>query len=248
MAGFQTLNDFVVRCRDTKRVSELWSNTLEFMHERQITMVSYHSDDAQTPGSKQLGLVSEGFPDAWVCEYLEKELYKIDPIPELASIMSRPFKWSEVPKLTKLTKEGERYMETLLKSGLGDGLAMQVFGPRMRNAYIGLGFGDTDPQFSTEEVFELQCAVQIAHIRYCELTEHRQKLSDPLSPRELEILNWIARGKSNSVIAEILGVSRHTVDTITRRVYEKLEVNDRTTAAIRGLGSGLVRHRRGAVL
>ena len=108
-----------------------------------------------------------------------------------------------------------------------------------------MGFGGPDPGFDAEQIFEVQCAAQIAHIRYCELTEARQSASEPLTPREVEVLRWIAKGKSNSVIADILGISRHTVDTLIRRIYEKLDVSDRTTAAIRGLGSGLVRHRQG---
>jgi LuxR family transcriptional regulator/LuxR family quorum-sensing system transcriptional regulator CciR len=248
MGEFQSLNAFVCRCRETMRVSELWHNALDFLHQRNIKMVSYHSDDAQTPGSKPLGIVADGFPEPWVCQYMEAELYLIDPIPQLAAVTSRPFRWSEASRLLRLTEGGERYMEMLAASGLGDGLAMQVYGPKMRNAYVGLGFGGVDPGLSVEDIFELQCAAQIAHIRYCELTEHRQNTADPLSPREMEVLTWIARGKSNGVIAEILGISRHTVDTITRRIFDKLDVNDRTTAAIMGVGAGLVGHRRGRVL
>ncbi|MFK7745748.1 MAG: autoinducer binding domain-containing protein [Roseobacter sp.] len=242
-----TLNEFVAQCRETERVSHLWANALDFFHDHQIAMVSYHSDDAQSPGSKSLGIVADGFPAAWVCHYLQAELSKIDPIPELAATMTRPFRWSEAGRLTTLSPAGQKYMEVLANSGLGDGLAMQVFGPKMRNAYVGLGFGCTDPDLSATDIFELQCAAQIAHIRYCELTEHRLNQVEPLSPREIEILHWIARGKSNSVIADILGISRHTVDTLTRRIYDKLHVNDRTTAAIRGLGAGLIRYRRGDV-
>ena len=248
MSSYPTLNDFVRACRETERVSLLWYTALDFLHERRIEMVSYHSDDAQKAGSQPLGIVAEGFPEAWVCEYMEKELFKVDPIPYLASITSRPFRWSETPQMTTLTKSGKKYMQLLADSGLGDGLAVQVYGPNMRNAYVGLGFGKNDPNLSPEEIFELQCAVQIAHIRYCELTEHRQSNAENLSPRETEIRQWVARGKSNSVIAEILGISRHSVDTMLRRIFEKLNVHDRTTAAIRGLGSGLVAHRRGSVV
>ena len=61
-----------------------------------------------------------------------------------------------------------------------------------------------------------------------------------MSPREIEILRWIARGKSTPVIAEILGISRHTVDTLMRRIFEKLSVHDRTAAAVKGLQMGLL--------
>lgn len=248
MSEHHTLNEFVLLCRETPRVSQLWHNALDFFHARHIKMVSYHSDDAQRPGSRSLGIVADGFPDAWVCRYLEAELAKIDPIPELACKLTRPFRWSEAGQLAELTPEGARYLEILADSNLGDGLAMQVFGPNMRNAYVGLGFGENDPNLSAADIFELQCAAQIAHIRYCELTEHRQHKENNLSKREVEVLNWIARGKSNSVIADILGISRHTVDTITRRIFDKLDVNDRTTAAIRGVGSGVVSYRRGGVV
>ena len=53
-------------------------------------------------------------------------------------------------------------------------------------------------------------------------------------------MGWIARGKSYGVIADILDVSRHTVDTLVRRIFEKLGVTDRTTAAIRAVGAGIV--------
>ncbi|MFD0980744.1 helix-turn-helix transcriptional regulator [Tropicimonas aquimaris] len=62
----------------------------------------------------------------------------------------------------------------------------------------------------------------------------------PLSPREQEILGWIASGKSNAVIAEILGISPHTVDTHNRRIFRKLGAGDRTTAAIKALDGGLL--------
>ncbi len=61
-----------------------------------------------------------------------------------------------------------------------------------------------------------------------------------LSPREREVLGWIALGKSNAVIGEILGISRHTVDTHNRRIFRKLDTADRTTAAIRAVEYGLV--------
>ncbi len=61
-----------------------------------------------------------------------------------------------------------------------------------------------------------------------------------LTPREVEVLRWIARGKSNTVIAQILGISRHTVDTHNRRIYRKLGAGDRITATVRAMEAGLL--------
>lgn len=61
-----------------------------------------------------------------------------------------------------------------------------------------------------------------------------------LTRRQCEILQWVARGKSNSSIACILGISVHTVDTHLRRIYNRLGTSDRTAAAIKAMQRGLI--------
>lgn len=117
---------------------------------------------------------------------------------------------------------------------------MQVFGPYLRNGCFGLGFGRSGQRPKPEALAELQMACQLAHLHYCEIVPPAQRVQGP-SLREREPVTWIARGKSNSVIAEILALSTHTVDAHRRRIFTKLGVTDRTTAAIRGIGSGLIR-------
>ncbi len=52
-----------------------------------------------------------------------------------------------------------------------------------------------------------------------------------LTPREAEVLLWIARGKSNRDVAEILGLSPRTVNKHLEQIYAKLGVENRTAAA-----------------
>jgi DNA-binding NarL/FixJ family response regulator len=54
-----------------------------------------------------------------------------------------------------------------------------------------------------------------------------------LTPRELEVLSHIALGKSNREIARELHLSISTVKTHLERIFSKLEVGDRTQAALR---------------
>ncbi|MEM9263540.1 MAG: helix-turn-helix transcriptional regulator, partial [Pseudomonadota bacterium] len=61
-----------------------------------------------------------------------------------------------------------------------------------------------------------------------------------LSERESQILRWVARGKSNASVSQILGISPNTVDTYMRRIYDKLDVADRVTASLRGVALGLI--------
>lgn len=52
-----------------------------------------------------------------------------------------------------------------------------------------------------------------------------------LTTRETEVLLWVARGKTNRDIADILGVSPRTVNKHLEHVFEKLGVETRTAAA-----------------
>lgn len=52
-----------------------------------------------------------------------------------------------------------------------------------------------------------------------------------LTPRESEVLVWVARGKTNRDIADILGMSPRTVNKHLEHVFEKLGVETRTAAA-----------------
>ena len=55
--------------------------------------------------------------------------------------------------------------------------------------------------------------------------------SAALTPRETEVLSWVAKGKTNRDIAEILGMSPRTVNKHLEHVFEKLGVETRAAAA-----------------
>lgn len=63
----------------------------------------------------------------------------------------------------------------------------------------------------------------------------------PLSPREMEILQYVTRGLSNKEIASALGISHQTVKNHMTAILHKLDVEDRTQAAVYALRRGWVR-------
>lgn len=56
-----------------------------------------------------------------------------------------------------------------------------------------------------------------------------------ISPREAEVLLWVAQGKGNHEIAQILGLSIATVKKHTIHIFEKVGVESRTAASLRAL-------------
>ena len=65
-------------------------------------------------------------------------------------------------------------------------------------------------------------------------------LEEPLSPREAEVLNLLARGFSYQEIAGIMILSAQTVGTYVKRIYRKLEVNSRSEAVFEASSRGIM--------
>ncbi len=66
-------------------------------------------------------------------------------------------------------------------------------------------------------------------------------LYSPLSGREVEILDYIAKGNSNKEIAKSLKISDQTVKNHITSILKKLSVNDRTAAVVHALRHGWIK-------
>ncbi len=89
-----------------------------------------------------------------------------------------------------------------------------------------------------ESVLEPRIAARL--VRAVREVAARLRPLDQLSPRELEVLAALARGRSNRQIARILQISEETVKAHVSSILAKLGLADRTQAAIFGLQQRLV--------
>jgi two-component system, NarL family, response regulator len=61
-----------------------------------------------------------------------------------------------------------------------------------------------------------------------------------LTPREHEVLQFVAKGLTNKEIGRVFGISENTARNHVNSIIEKLEVSDRTEAATIAMRQGLV--------
>lgn len=73
------------------------------------------------------------------------------------------------------------------------------------------------------------------------LGTYDENLFSPLSPREMEILTYVTKGYSNKEVAYALDISRQTVKNHMTSILRKLQVSDRTQAAVYALRHGWIR-------
>ena len=65
-------------------------------------------------------------------------------------------------------------------------------------------------------------------------------LLNPLTARELEVLQLLARGLTNRAIALELGITQHTIKFHVNAIMSKLEVQSRTEAVVRATQLGMI--------
>jgi NarL family two-component system response regulator LiaR len=89
----------------------------------------------------------------------------------------------------------------------------------------------------------IQPSIAMKVIQEIDHPKHLLYTADPLTPRELETLRLIARGLSNSEIAEELHVHERTVAKYVSSILEKLQLANRTQAALYAVREGLTEPR-----
>lgn len=77
-------------------------------------------------------------------------------------------------------------------------------------------------------------------LRPSELRPTSDETPDRLSTREVEVLEWLARGLTLREVGERCGISRNTVSFHTKQIYGKLRVSSRSEAVYEALNSGVI--------
>lgn len=61
-----------------------------------------------------------------------------------------------------------------------------------------------------------------------------------LTKREIQVLKYLAKGLTNDAIGESLCISKDTVKMYLKRIFGKLGVQNRVSAVVKGITSGLI--------
>lgn len=212
----------------------------EFLVERKVEMWSYHILMEHLIGLQMdKGYIFTTYPEDWVELYSQGRYFEFDPIIAHARIADEPFPWWSVAEHDGLTARQRDYL-TMARSRLLNGYGVPVRGALGTVAYFGVGGRTSLLELDRAQQITIQLACHQTHTRFVQLNGALEAPPPKLTRREIEVLTWAARGKSNSVIAQILQISEHTVNTLLRRVFRKFEVTDRVSAILRAVGCGLV--------
>ena len=191
-------------------------------------------------GPDQFKLYERGMPQEWMSRYIAKNYGAIDPVPQATLEHGDVATLHEIIERLEPSDVEKAYLDEFATSGVTDGLVMPTTGLLHARGFFGIDMISAEDLAKVDRSF-MHAVAQYAHQRIDRLELKQGDGRNPLSSREREILTWIAQGKSNPDIAVILGISEATVATHLKRIFHKLQVHDRVSAALAGFKLGVLR-------
>ncbi|RSM55995.1 DNA-binding response regulator [Amycolatopsis sp. WAC 01376] len=189
------------------------------------------------PGIEVVGEAADGEQAVRLCAELRPDVALMDlRMPVLDGIAATARLRAEQPGVRVLaltTFDDDEDVFAALRAGAVGYLLKDVSSTQLVEALVAAERGESVLQPSVAAKLVARVARLPAE------TPRAQPLMTPLSERELEVVRLLADGRSNREIAKALFLAEGTVKNLVTSVLSKLQVRDRTQAALRARELGL---------
>ncbi|EMD25223.1 response regulator [Amycolatopsis azurea] len=189
------------------------------------------------PEIEVVGEAADGEQAVRLCAELRPDVALMDlRMPVLDGIAATTRLRAEQPGVRVLaltTFDDDEDVFAALRAGAVGYLLKDVSSTRLVEALVAANRGESVLQPSVAAKLVARVARLPAE------TPRAQPLATPLSERELEVVQLLSEGRSNREIAKTLFLAEGTVKNLVTSVLSKLQVRDRTQAALRARELGL---------
>jgi LuxR family transcriptional regulator, quorum-sensing system regulator CciR len=189
---------------------------------------------------RDLKIALHNYPQEWVDFYKDLKLYKHDPILHACSLTTIGFVWNELPSIVDMTEQRLDVLRRFRQFGMGSGITVPAHVPGEPSGSCSF-VTRAGQRFPVENVMAAQLigafAFQSAR-RSAGLIRLDEVSTKPLTPRQRDCLIWAMRGKTDSEIAQILGLSAETVTQHMTMARDRYGVAKRMQLAIRAIYLG----------
>ncbi|HIC89548.1 MAG TPA: response regulator transcription factor [Anaerolineae bacterium] len=194
----------------------------EFLEEEDDIVVVAEAVD----GAEAVALVAEYQPDVAV---LDIRMPKMTGIEATRRIKAR---WPDVKVLVLTAYDDDPYIFALLQAGASGYILKTASSEELAQAVRAVYRGQSalSPEVTGKVVAQLTTGRPLG----------AQHQAEPLTNRELEVLQLAARGLTNRAIGRELGISDRTVQGHLANIYGKLGVSSRTEAVTHALRQGWI--------
>lgn len=203
-------------------------------------LYAYVSDQPKLNQKSEIDIVTS-YPKEWMDYYHASNFFAHDPVVAEMNKTNGPFTWDGLSKGKDLTKLEPRILNEAKEIKINSGISIGIH----------FGFGEVagvsvaNTHNLSKPDLNIMRKLYILSMQFHQVfSDHNQgeipsKIKS-LTKREVEILHWIAEGKSDQSIADILMVQHSTIRYHMGNIFNKLEVNDRTLAVIKAIKYQLI--------
>jgi len=168
----------------------------------------------------------------WPAEFLklysDARYIEVDPVARALRSATRPFECHEVYFDPKREPRAAEAVRSRLDFGFTKGFLVPIHGADGISAFASISGPKLDLSGGNKLALHLIALYVFDRVRH--LHALRANGKHPLTPREREVLTWVAQGKSAWEIGEILNIAKRTVDEHVRTACRKLDAVNRTQA------------------
>ncbi|MCP5433201.1 MAG: LuxR family transcriptional regulator [Alphaproteobacteria bacterium] len=175
----------------------------------------------------------------WRNRYFVNKYRYFDPVVTTLMEGGGGIPWKEIREKTRPRTKGWQILNEGKEFGLSDGYAFPILGPNGYFAAAAFAGPRVDDDPSVSQILRLLGVY--THARILSLANPLIEQAPNLTGREREILAWVATGRSDSEIGEILTISETTVHMHVENAKRKLGAKRRISAVIEALRHRLLR-------
>jgi LuxR family quorum sensing-dependent transcriptional regulator len=178
-------------------------------------------------------------PQDYVEHYIEKNYMIRDPVVTELRTNLTPFSWNDLRGRRNLSKGEKAIMDESRDFGVTDGFIVPIVTPSGSIALFSPCGADPDLSDRARAAIEVIGMYSFHALKRAVLkTQRAETAHTPLTPREREIMQWVAAGKSDEEIAKILALSMPTVTWHVENAKRKLDAFRRTYAVVQAIRLG----------
>lgn len=179
--------------------------------------------------------------EEWGRRYVAEQLQRNDPTIQAIFAADRPFTWTEVRARTRDPK-GMRVFEEADRTGGREGLVIPIHGALGEVSVMILVTDTRAIDVADRPILHLLGTVYATVGRTLTELGDDEPTASPLTRREGECLAWVARGKTDWAIGQILGISERTVESHINSARGKTGADTRAHAIMEAWRRGWLVH------
>jgi len=194
---------------------------------RSFGMTGFSMGDPSPKAKRELKRWDGIWPAGWYSRYASQNYFFIDPVVAQLNRTVTPFRWSGDRK--DYDSRARQMINESAEFGMQKGLAIPIHGPR--GVIAAVNFNTDRYELSPGDERVLHLASLYFHARMTAIRAEGSTVPvRRLTARECECLTWVASGKTDWEISQILNISEQTVHGYVQNALRKLNARTRAQA------------------